>query len=89
MPSRGAAALKAASSWPGDSTPSGKPGETLRRTVGLQQPRRHPPEAGRSMGKASPVAPLGRYFLCAIVIPLSGWIATGKPSPLTETAISV
>ena len=26
---------------------------------------------------------------CAIVIPLSGWIATGKPSPLTETAISV
>jgi hypothetical protein len=33
------------------------------------------------------------HFFSAIFVrhrdPLSGWIATGKPSPLTETAISV
>jgi len=28
-------------------------------------------------------------FSLSITILLSGWIATGKPSPLTETAISV
>jgi len=34
-------------------------------------------------------APDGAQFSCAIVILLLGWIATGKPTPLTETAISV
>ena len=48
---------------PGRRDPLGQAGKALRRAVGLEQPRRHPPEAGRGMGKASPVAPLGRNFL--------------------------
>ena len=88
MPSCGAAALKAASSWPGTVTPSGRPAKAFGRAVGFQQPRRQPPEAGRGRASLSCGAPWAQ-FSCAIVILLSGWIATGKPPPLTETAISV
>ena len=65
-----------------------QPGKTLGRAVGLEQPRRQPPKAGRSMGKAPLLRPVGAIFLCHLDPPL--WlIATGKPSPLTETPISV
>ena len=93
MPSRGAAALKAASSCPGDVDALRQAGKTLRRAVGLQQPRRHPPEAGRSMGKAPPWRPLGAIFLCHRDPPF--WLdRDGQASPvngngnfrLTETA---
>ena len=62
-------------------------GKTFGRAVGLQQPQCQPPKAGRAacLPGGAPWAQLS----CAIVIPLSGWIATGKPPPLTETAISV
>jgi toxin ParE1/3/4 len=68
--------------------PLGQPGKAFRGAVGLEQPRRQPPEAGGCLDKAPPWRPWGAIFLCHRDPPF-GWIATGKPSPLTETAISV
>jgi hypothetical protein len=62
--------------------------EILGHTVDFEQPRRHAPEAGRGAGKAPPWRPTGATLYCQSKSPL--WlIATGKPLPATETAISV
>ena len=82
--------LEGGQQLPGQLDALRQPGKTLCRAVGLEQRRRQPPKAGRSMGmgKAPPLRPVGAIVLCHRDLPL--WlIATGKPSPLTETAISV
>ena len=60
-PSRGAAALKAASSCPGTATPSGRPVEALSGAVCPEQARRQSSKAGWGAGATLPPAPLGRF----------------------------
>ena len=60
--------------------------EALGRAVGVQQARRQSPEAGRGAGIASPWRLLGAFHRHRD--PPFGWIATGKPLPSAETAIS-
>ena len=82
MPSRGAAALKAASSCPATADALRQPVEALGRAVGSQQARRQSAGSRWVAGHTFPVAPLGR-FSCAIVILLSGLDRDGQASPVS------
>ena len=64
MPSCGAAALKAASSWPGALTPSGSPAKPSAVRSAFKQPRRQSPKAGRGMGMPPRWRLLGAIVLC-------------------------
>src|SRR3954471_2673919 len=65
-----------------------KAGKCFRGAVGFEQLWRPSPKAGRGMGMPPRWRLVGAIILYHRDPPL-GLIATGKPSPLTETAISV